>query len=89
VKGSFTCPQCGAEVPPKARACPECGSCDQTGWSEASAQSDLGLPEEGFDYDEYVQREFGPPSPRPRGIKWLWWVVALIILAAFLAGFIL
>lgn len=32
----FTCPNCGADVPVKARACPECGSDEETGWSEAA-----------------------------------------------------
>ena len=37
----FTCPNCGADVPVKARACPECGSDDETGWSEAAQYSHL------------------------------------------------
>ena len=32
----FTCPNCGADVPVKARACPECGSDEETGWSDAA-----------------------------------------------------
>ncbi|MDJ0704580.1 MAG: zinc ribbon domain-containing protein [Leptolyngbyaceae cyanobacterium MO_188.B28] len=33
---NFTCPNCGADVPVKARACPECGSDEETGWSDAA-----------------------------------------------------
>jgi hypothetical protein len=33
-KKTFACPFCGAEVPAGAAACPECGSDDQTGWSD-------------------------------------------------------
>lgn len=58
------CPNCGADVPPRARACPECGSCPETGWSEEADIGALGLPDEEFDYEEYVRREFGG---RPRG----------------------
>lgn len=54
------CPNCGADVPPGARACPACGSCAETGWSGEPEGGGLDLPEEGFDYDEYVRREFGP-----------------------------
>jgi hypothetical protein len=78
------CPNCGAEVPPKAKACPECGSCEETGWSEEAAASALDLPEEKFDYDDYVKREFGERTPKPRGITWFWWVVALVMLTALL-----
>ena len=79
------CPNCGAEVPPKARACPECGADEQTGWSEAARTDGLDLPDENFDYDDFVKREFGGKSPVPRGIHWFWWVVALLVAAAFIA----
>jgi len=70
------CPNCGAEVPLRARACPECGADEQTGWSE----------DEEFDYDEFVKEEFGPKDRiRPTGVSWIWWVTALILLAALAA----
>ena len=46
------CPNCGAEVPPKARACPECGADEATGWSEEAHASGLDLPDEDFDYND-------------------------------------
>jgi hypothetical protein len=75
------CPNCGAEVPPKAKACPECGACDETGWSEgAEAQSaDLGIPEESFNYDDFVQREFGAKKVLPYGVGWFLWIVSLVV----------
>ena len=80
----MTCPQCGAEVPPKARACPECGSDEQTGWSEQAQIGDLDLPNQEFDYSDYVKREFGGQSPIPRGVHWFWWLVGVALLAGFL-----
>ena len=78
------CPNCGAEVPRKARACPECGADEQTGWSEDASAQRLDLPDDNFDYDEFVKKEFGPQkNVRPRGISWLWWAVALVLLAIF------
>jgi hypothetical protein len=78
------CPNCGAEVPPKARACPECGADEHTGWSDEARLGGLNLPDEDFDYDDFVQREFGAKkSPVPRGVHWFWWLVALAALAAF------
>jgi hypothetical protein len=79
------CPNCGAEVPPHARACPECGADEQTGWSEVARTDGLDLPDENFDYDDFVKREFGDKSPVPRGVHWFWWVIALLVVAAFLA----
>ncbi len=79
------CPNCGAQVPPNARACPECGADEQTGWSEEARSGGLDLPEEHFDYDDFVKREFGKEGPKPRGIPWFWWAVALLVVAAFVA----
>ena len=78
------CPNCGAEVPRKARACPECGADEATGWSEKAGASGLDLPDETFDYDDFVKREFGEKSPVPRGVAWYWWVVALALAVAFI-----
>jgi uncharacterized membrane protein YvbJ len=78
------CPNCGAEVPPKARACPECGA-EQTGWSEAARTDGLDLPDENFDYNDFVKREFGDKSAVPRGVHWFWWVVAVAVVVVFLA----
>lgn len=80
------CPQCGAEVPPKAKACPQCGSDEETGWSDEAQASGLGLPDEDFDYDDFLKREFAEekPNPRPAGVSWFWWIIGLLVLAAFI-----
>ncbi len=78
------CPHCGAEVPRKAKACPECGSDESTGWSEDAARENLGLPDENFNYDDFVKREFGGQKIKPRGLHWVWWLVAVLLLAVFL-----
>ena len=79
-----TCPYCGAEVPRHAKACPECGSDEQTGWSEEAHVDGMDLPEEKFDYEDFVEREFGSKSPVPHGIHWFWWVIGVLVLGAFL-----
>jgi uncharacterized membrane protein YvbJ len=81
------CPNCGAEVPPNAKACPECGSDETTGWSEKASADNLGLPDEEFDYEEFVKDEFGGAT-KPRGIGWFWWVVVLILVALLIFLFI-
>ena len=81
-----TCPNCGADVPRNARACPECGSDESTGWSEDAQAQSLDLPEEKFDYDEFVQREFEAPKRSP--VKMLWWIVAVVLLILSLLYFV-
>ncbi len=83
-----TCPNCGAEVPPKAKACPACGADEKTGWSEEAYVGGLGLPDESFDYDKFVEQEFGKKKILPFGISWFWWVVAIALVVLFVLGLI-
>ena len=70
-------------MPAKARACPECGADEKTGWSERAAAQRLGLPDDEFDYDEFVEEEFGNrKQPVRPPIGWLWWIVAVGLLIA-------
>jgi hypothetical protein len=80
-----TCPVCGEDVPRGARACPECGADHNSGWRENAETYDaLNLPGESFDYDEFVEQEFGSSAKSP-AIKPLWWVTAVLVLAAMIA----
>ncbi len=81
------CPNCGAEVPPGAKACPECGSCEETGWSEQAHAQGLGLPDDSFDYEEYVRREFGGKRANPYRLRWYWWAVAMTLILGFFLFF--
>jgi zinc-ribbon domain len=83
------CPCCGAEVPRNAKACPKCGADENTGWSEEAGTAGLDLPDEDFDYEEFVKREFGGgKNPVPRGIHWFWWVVAILLLSLLVFAFL-
>jgi hypothetical protein len=46
----------------------------------------LGLPDEEFDYDEFVKEEFEQPKKelRPAGIPWWAWLAAVLLLAALI-----
>jgi len=70
------CPVCGEPVPAGAQACPDCGACDHSGWNDESDAE-----EETFDYDAFIQEEFGNKSAVR--IHPFWWVAALIVLIAF------
>ncbi len=76
------CPNCGSELSPKARVCPYCGSDEKTGWSDEAHVGGLDLPDQEFNYDEFVQDEFGGARVKPRGLHWFWWLVALLLLIA-------
>ncbi|MFO1476167.1 MAG: zinc ribbon domain-containing protein [Verrucomicrobiota bacterium] len=76
------CPHCGAELSPNAKSCRECGTDASTEWSEEAGEG-LGLPDEEFDYEDFVRKEFGK-SPVPRGLRPFWWIVGVLVLAMML-----
>lgn len=78
------CPQCGAVVPPRAKACSQCGSDDSTGWSDAAKLDQLGIPAEEFDHEAFVTEEFGDGRPKTGKNQWIWWVTALALVLIFL-----
>lgn len=87
------CPNCGEWVPRGQKACDSCGACDKTAWkADTEVYDGLDLPDDpdDFNYDEFIQREFGAPAKRTGGIRWnkeiFVRVVAAILLAAMLAG---
>lgn len=90
--GSFRppghCPACHEFVPARRLSCPHCGATKDDGWREQDGTEGLDLPDEEFDYDSFVRREFheGPPAPR-FDRKTLWWVTAVVLLAAMTAGY--
>lgn len=76
------CPVCGEDVPPRALACPECGADHNSGWREdADAYDGVDLGDDEFNYDEFVREEFGG-SAKPKGISTIWWVTAIVLVAA-------
>ncbi len=76
------CPNCGAAVARNAKACPECGSDEKTGWAEEAQAQALDLPDEEFNYEEFVEKEFGRPKKSKKQI--FWWLVAVGLLIWFL-----
>jgi hypothetical protein len=78
------CPNCGARVPPNSKACPACGSDDETGWSESTYEGCADLPQDEFNYDEFVAREFEGNQPKSHRTHWFWWLIALVLAVVFI-----
>ncbi len=81
------CPNCDGDVPRGARACPECGADETTGWSAGADYERLGVsdPDEPFDYAEFVRNEFGSGQRRGGKQKLVWSITAIVLLIALLA----
>lgn len=73
----FTCPNCHADVPINALACPECGSDRETGWSEEAQYVHL-LPDKG-DGETDASRSM-------TGQKYSMAAIALVVAVAFLVA---
>lgn len=83
----FTCPICGEDVPAGALACPECGACEKSGWSDDAGSDGLDLPDQEFDYDRFIAEEFGGPAKK-RAPQKLWLIAAVIVVLALAWGLI-
>jgi ribosomal protein L40E len=91
---TWICPDCGAEVKVGARGCPRCRARElrrriarpapRKQWQQDEALDGLDLPDEDFDYDDFVAREFGGKPHHRIGIKWWWWLTAAVLLACFI-----
>jgi len=79
------CSNCGTDLSSKVRACPECGACPDTGWAEEAQYESTRLPEEEFNYDDFVQREFWEGGRQAgKRLHWLWIGVAVLLILFFL-----
>ncbi len=83
---SYVCPSCGREVRVGA-PCKGCAKNMKPAPKKARRPSEhdkmydgLDLPDDDFDYDEFVAKEFGHIPHKKLGIKWYWWVLGVVIL---------
>jgi hypothetical protein len=83
----FECPVCCATVPRGARACPECGADERSGWNEDDARYDgLDLPDEAFDDGERTPMH---AAHSRASAGYLWSIVASLFLLALILTFVL
>lgn len=88
------CPVCGEWVYRGQVACSECGACEKSGWNEEAGYDGLDLPDpdEPFDYEAYVEKEFGGGTKRRIGEgNWgrVWWWAAVAVLAALVGALLM
>lgn len=57
-------------------------------WEQDKMYDGLDLPDDDFDYDEFVAREFGHLPHKKTGVKWYWWLLGVVILMLMALGFI-
>jgi zinc-ribbon domain len=72
-----SCANCGADIPRNARACPECGADERTGWRETSMYDGLDLPDDETDKT---------PTEARRPVKVFWILVGVGLLILLVAG---
>ena len=83
------CPVCGEDVPRDALACPECGADHNSGWREdADTYDGVDLPEDDFNYDDFMKQEFGSQA-KPPELKTIWWIVGIALIVAFVLYFLI
>lgn len=82
------CANCGAAIPRTAKACPECGADERTGWreTEETRYDGIDLPASAFEDDDTPKRT---PSPQVNGLAWYWWLVGVVLLGIILMGYVM
>ena len=81
------CPNCGEWVPRGAVACGDCGSCAKSGWNASADYDGLDLPDDDdFDYDDFIEREFGSGTGKVGKSRLWWWVALALLLSLFFAA---
>ena len=81
------CPVCDRDVPPNAKACPNCGACYESGWKEETDDDSdqeidydlVDLPDEVLDEDERRARE-SRQVKRIISPRWRWIALGLALL---------
>lgn len=83
--GPGECPCCGADVPPRALSCPECGADERTGWGGDDTYDGLDLPDAAWENhdDRLTRQEF---SKREAGTKRVAWLLLAAFLTPLLGG---
>ncbi len=77
-KKTAVCVYCGEEIDAMAKACPHCGSDENTGWSENTYLDGIDFADEDK-YEEIREQEFGKHTLIP-----VWQIITGIVLLAII-----
>jgi len=79
------CPVCGSFVARGSYACPNCSADDKSGWKDDDTHNGLDLPDQDFNYDEFLENEFGTSSAGNK-LHPFWQITGVILLVLFIIG---
>ena len=88
---SYVCPFCDCEVR-VGELCPGCAKKAKNpkpkkrSWQQDPSSDSLNLPDNDFDYDDFVTREFGKAPHQVLGMKWYWWALAVTVLGGMIVS---
>lgn len=82
------CANCGAAIPRNAKACPECGADEKTGWRETSIYDGMDLPEDAWRDDADTTTPGKTDVTRVNGVPWYWWLIGVVLLALLITSFV-
>lgn len=88
---SYVCPYCDTEVR-VGEPCPGCSKkarklrAKKHSWEQDKSMDGLGLPDDDFNYDDFIAREFGKAPHQALGVKWYWWLLGVVVLAGMIAS---
>ena len=70
------CPGCAPKRQRRRKRLKKVASSRRKDWNQDAISEGLGIPDEEFDYEDFIQREFASKPHRRIGIKWYWWATA-------------
>ena len=89
---NYLCPTCEKDVA-VGKPCPHCEKNkrpqrkivkESKSWEQEDTADGLDLPDEDFDYDDFIKREFSKTPHHRIGIRWYWYLVAVVMLVVWI-----
>lgn len=81
------CAICGADIPRSAKACPDCGADERTGWREQNLYDGLDLPASAWSEESPASGE-SLPSGGPGQLAWYWWATGAALMILLILTFL-